>query len=670
MMLRSVRKVRPLVRSLLLGVTLAAVTVLATGTVVGCAGDDRDPQTHVDKLKDPIQRPAAVKRLLQMYEDKMTEDKKDREGKNVKPVLDVIVEPLGDMAQSGELDERTQGEVLSFLADSRHPKAIPALIKAIQDYRPDDKRASDYDTRIGDVVRNIGEMTKADTLKSKDMNEALLKLFTAMRASTPKAQNRAFFRVLNNTLLLIADPAWEDRLITLLKRPIQSAKQKHMKAITNEVYWQITAAEILGTLRSKKAVPALIKTILTPSKANIQTTAINALIKIGKPAIEAGVKLLNGEEPELAKYAEAEYIRAAEDRGQDVSKNKKLKAAAKNVALNSAVIIVANIGRQECVEPMLAVLKKGNKTTNALIGRELYKLPADPKITETFKRVYEETSVDQRIPPDVYAKEGLVESAGSFFDPHLAGWLAENALELEGDQYDVESVQMTVLGIALKASTPANWPSVTKLLAKLPEVKADPKKKWFIKNAKATKAGMAPEEGPFTEAQVIDKIIKLEFKQGTVREDKKGEEAKPITGVSIFQKALNNAAYHNAYNNAESVLNECGEKIDCYFKKLTSPEASKQATQMVGLKAAYMIGLLGGEGVKVKLVEALPRVDNAAIRFVITLIIDRKSPKGDKAIQAKLQAMIDKAAKSRDQAKIKKAKSLKQVIYRLEARSQ
>jgi hypothetical protein len=83
-----------------------------------------------------------------------------------------------------------------------------------------------------------------------------------------------------------------------------------------------------------------------------------------------------------------------------------------------------------------------------------------------------------------------------------------------------------------------------------------------------------------------------------------------------------------------------------------------------------MIGLLGGEGVKAKLVDALPRVDNAAVRFVITLIIDRKSPKGDKVIQAKLQAMIDKAIKSRDQAKIKKVKSLKQVIYRLEARSQ
>ncbi|RLB54389.1 MAG: hypothetical protein DRI90_20280, partial [Deltaproteobacteria bacterium] len=500
MKLRSLREVRPIVHSLLLGAALAVITVLATGTLVGCAGDDRDPQTHIDKLKDPVQRPAAVKRLLQMYEDKMTEDKKNREGDHVKPLLDTMVEPLATLAQSGELDERTQGELVSFLADTRHAKAIPALVKAIQEYRPDDKRASDYDTRIGDVVRNIGEMTKAGTLKSKDLNEALLKLFTTMRASTPKAQNRAFFRVLNNTLLLISDPAWEDRLITLLKRPIQSAKQKHMKVITNEVYWQITAAEILGELKSKKAVPQLIRTILTPFKANIQTTAINALIKIGKPAIDAGVKLLNGEEPELAKYAEAEYIRAAEDRGQDVSKNKKLKAAAANAALNSAVIIVANIGRQECAEPMLAVLEKGNKTTNALIGRELYKLPADPKITEAFKKVYEETSVDQRIPPDVYAKEGLVESAGSFFDPDLAGWLAENALELKGEQYDVESVQMTVLGIALKASTPKNWGSVTKLLTKLPEVKAGTKKKWFLKNAKSTKGGKAPEEGPYTEA--------------------------------------------------------------------------------------------------------------------------------------------------------------------------
>ncbi len=669
-MLRSVRKVRPFVRSLLLGVVLAAFTILATGIVVGCGGDDRDPQTHVDKLKDPVQRPAAVKRLLQMYEDKMTEDKKNREGEHVKPLLDVIVEPLAATFMAGELDERTQGEVISFLADTRHPKAIPAMVKAIEDYKPDDKRAGDYDTRIGDVVRNIGEMTKSGALKDKAMNAALFKLFSNMKASTPKAQNRGFFRVLNNTLLLISDPAWEDQLIALLKRPIKSAKQKHMKTITNEVYWQITAAEILGNMKSKKAVPQLIMTVLTPFKANIQTTAINALIKIGKPAIDAGVKLMNGEEAEMKKYAEAEYIRAAEDRGQDVSKDKKLKAAAANAYLNSSIIIVANIGRQECVEPMMAVLEKGNKTTNALIGRELYKLPASAQITDAFKKIYEETSVDQRIPPDVYAKEGLVESAGSFFDPDLAGWLADNALELKGEQYDVESVQMTVLGVSMKASTKANWPAVKQLLDKLPAVKADPKKKWFIKNAKSTKGGKAPEEGPFTEAQVVDKIIKLEFKQGTVKEDKKGEQYQPITGVSTFQKALNNAAYHNAFKNAEGLLNECGEKIDCYFKKLVSPEASRQETQMIGLKSAYMIGMLGGEGVKTKLVELLPKVDNAAIRFVITLVIDRKSPKGDKAIQAKLQAMIDKAEATRDQAKIKKVKSLKQVIYRLEARSQ
>ncbi|MBW2455384.1 MAG: hypothetical protein JRI68_12770, partial [Deltaproteobacteria bacterium] len=207
------RKVRPFVRSLLLGVALAAVTILATGTVVGCGGDDRDPQTHVDKLKDPVHRPAAVKRLLQMFEDKMTEDKKNREGEHVKPLLDVIVEPLAASFLSGELDERTQGEVISFLADTRHPKAIPAMVKAIQEYKPDDKRAGDYDTRIGDVVRNIGEMTKSGALKDKAMNEALFKLFSNMKASTPKAQNRAFFRVLNNTLLLISDPAWEDQLI-------------------------------------------------------------------------------------------------------------------------------------------------------------------------------------------------------------------------------------------------------------------------------------------------------------------------------------------------------------------------------------------------------------------------------------------------------------------------
>ena len=394
-MLRKVRRITPLVRALLFGTLVGCGGVVATTTLVGCA-DENDPATHVDRLNDPMKRAAAVKRLLQFYEDAMTNDKKNREGENVKPLLETIVPPLTELSQKGELDSRAQGDVLAFLADSRHESALPALLKALDDYKPDDKRADEYDNKMGDVVRNIGEMVRSGKIKdNKDVNGALFKIFRNLRASTPKAQNRAFFRILNNVLVQISDPSWEAELITMLGKPIKSAKQKHLKALTNEVYWQVTAAEILGGLKSKKAVKALIKVVLSPFKANVGTTAINALIKVGQPAIDAGVALMNGSDTELKDYAASEFERAAEDREEKL--DKKGKKSRDTAYLNNGVVIVGNIGTEACLAPMLATIDKGDKVTKSLVASELQKLPTSDQAKEKFKEVYATVGVNDKI---------------------------------------------------------------------------------------------------------------------------------------------------------------------------------------------------------------------------------------------------------------------------------
>ena len=176
--MRNWRRITPLLRALLLGTAVTTSAAVTVGTLAGCS-DPQDPQTHVDNLSDPMKRTQAIKRLLQFYEDAMTKDDKNREGENVKPLLDTVVPPLTELAKGGELDERTQGEVLAFLADSRDPRALPAIQKALDDYRPDDKRAEEYDTKIGDVVRNLGEMHRAGQLKdAPDIKQALFKIFT------------------------------------------------------------------------------------------------------------------------------------------------------------------------------------------------------------------------------------------------------------------------------------------------------------------------------------------------------------------------------------------------------------------------------------------------------------------------------------------------------------
>ena len=104
------------------------------------------------------------------------------------------------------------------------------------------------------------------------------------------------------------------------------------------------------------------------------------------------------------------------------------------------------------------------------------------------------------------------------------------------------------------------------------------------------------------------------------------------------------------------------------MKKLTDPKANQRETSMQGEKAAYMIGVLGGDDIKMKLVELLPKVRNASVTAIILYIIINKSPKGDDAVAKKLQEFVDKAVESRDQAKIDETKAYKQIIYRLQAR--
>src|SRR5690242_3985082 len=104
-MFRTARRITPLLRTLLLGSVATSAVLLTGGVLVGCS-DENDPDTHIKKLEDQATAPAAVKRLIQFFEDAMTRDNKDRNGPNVKPLLDKIIEPLTKQCVAGTLDDR------------------------------------------------------------------------------------------------------------------------------------------------------------------------------------------------------------------------------------------------------------------------------------------------------------------------------------------------------------------------------------------------------------------------------------------------------------------------------------------------------------------------------------------------------------------------------------
>lgn len=587
------RLIAPLLRSLLLGAVVVPAVTVAAGTIVGCA-DENDPATHIKRLEDPRLAPAAVKRLIQFFEDAMTRDKQDREGPTVQPLLAQIVEPLAKMCAEGNLNERTKSQLIKFLSDARDARAEPCFVHVLTEYKPD---STEEDVRW--VARAVGAM------KMQGAGQPLLNVFKTIKVSRPKAS--VIYKDLNEAVLLLADKSWEDELIKILERPI--ADRKDVASLKNEVFWQVTAAEALGNMGSEKAIKPLIKVVVSPVKADIAATAVNAIIKIGKGAIAPTVALLNGEDKELMDFAREENLKVAE---KDSSGKipKAAQDAAEKAHVMAAAIILGNIGHKDAQAPMLKTLAETkDDLTRAVIARELPKLPVNDEAKTAFKDAYEKTPLSLSIPPGLGARESLLEAGGTFYDNSLTSYMVKTAMDAKGESADVEPVRAASLETAMKIMTKEQIEEVKTLYA-----------------VKITGADGKPAE--------LGKGYEKEFKIAT------------------------------------ELLAACEDKVECYLAKLADPASQEKEKQFQGIKAAYMVGSLGGPEVRDKLIELMPKLENAAVRFVSVSVIDHHSPNGDVAIADKLQKIVDEGEESRDQNRIQANAPFKTIIYRLRARAQ
>ncbi|MEM1030944.1 MAG: hypothetical protein AAGN82_11375 [Myxococcota bacterium] len=643
----------------------------ASTVLVGCE-DEQDPATWVKRLEDDKTRDAAVKRLLQFYEDAMTNDDKDRNGPNVKPLLELVVPPMTELAKQEKLSTKAQGDLLAFLADTRDPRVVPALVQAINNYRMDDKRPDKYDSQIADVVRNVGEMIKAGVISNDpEVNKAIFELFKKTHHSYPKARNQNFYLIVNKTLKLIKDPSYEAELIKMIEQPIKSKKKKFARAAQDQFYWQLTAAEVLGALESKKAVTPLLKMILTPFKAPAHNDALIALIRIGKPSLDAAVELMQSKNKDLIEYAKTEQLRALEDQDKRAkeakAKNKQDEEAAKAYR-KIAVMVVGNIGTLGAVDPMLAMLDTEDKGIKTTVATQLHLLPQEEKTVTRFKETYDAFSMSDKTPDGDYPKFAMLGVADAFMNRSLHDHILDSAFQQKGEKGDIQGGYLSIFEYGVKGARAEQWPTLDKLLADQPEIKVKkPADKFVIKDAKAKK------EETVTAQQLVDKILALEINPGTLGrpEGKKDAKMKPLAdlGVEAVNTALFRADYLRAGVVAKKVLDECKEDVGCYMTKIDSPEASKAETAMIGTKSIAMIGMYGGDEVKMQLVEKLPKVKSPVVRSMIGTILLAKSPKGDQAVAKKLHEMYDAANESRDADRIKRIAAFKQIIYRLEARA-
>lgn len=304
----------------------------------------------------------------------------------------------------------------------------------------------------------------------------------------------------------------------------------------------------------------------------------------------------------------AEYAKLEALKGQEKPSAEAQKAAG-SAYVNTAALVLATIGREETAAPLLEAIGKADDTARAIIARELSKVPKSEATKKAFQEAYEKTSITASIPPGQGAKEALLEAATQFFDANFVPWIVKTSIDAKGDESDLTPVREAALSAAAKLMKADQIADVEKLY-----------------NLKATGADGKP--------GILGKGLEKEFKL------------------------------------AKDLANECKDSVDCYLKAISDPANQEKDTQFKGIKAAYMLGVLGGPDVRQKIIDSYPKVKNAAIRFVSVTVIDHLSPKGDADIAKKLQAIVDEAEEKRDAEKIAGNAPFKTVIYRLNARAQ
>jgi hypothetical protein len=348
-----------------------------------------------------------------------------------------VVEALGKACASSE-SAAERSRMLYYLASIPSRAGEACYLRALRAYVPGETEQD---------VRYAAQAVKALALEAA--REPLFQAFAKLRASQPEAQR--IYRDVHDAVLAVVDPAWEDRLLEMLAPAVD---ERDAAALNDQMFWQITAAECLGALRSRRAARPLLRVLLSPPKVAGHIDAIYALMRAGKPAAEAATELLTGRDAELVAYAETEARRAGAT-----------KATAAHVS--AAALVLATIGRADSTGPLLDALATPDPVLRAVIARELTKLPAEPRIIAAFRATLEKMPVDVSIPnARGGAWEVLADKAAELHDPRVVPWLVDAARQLKGSEDDVAAAREFAFAAALRLAGPKQMKDVD-ALAKL-----------------------------------------------------------------------------------------------------------------------------------------------------------------------------------------------------------
>lgn len=433
--MKTARLARVLAFSIALAAPLAAT---------GCA-DENDPATWVKRLDDPAQRPTAIKRLGQFYEDALSSAGNKRDDEKVKKVADVIVDPLTKTYTAGGLDDKTRKDLMKELADMKDPRTQPALAKALSEY---EVGKTDEDVKF--AAESVGAMAKAGVKLDKTVVDGLWNCFVKYQPS--KTNSIQGTQAIHDAVLAVKDPSYGDKAIAAIKAPAvldDSVSDKGTKKVNDQLeFWQTTSIQVIKELQYKAAAKPLVQVLMTRNKLGIAALAQSAIQRMPKeaePFLAAG---LTGTDPDLAKLQ------------TDWDKDKGYVPILINV--------LAYTSLDSARDAIMGYIPQlDNDVNRAAAAQMLIWFPTTPGLLSTFKGIY------AKLPP--IADKGdndtgqeraqLLGVASEFFDQSLGTWAVGEAAGAKGT--NMLAAKVGAIQSAIKLMGPSDKANVEKALANL-----------------------------------------------------------------------------------------------------------------------------------------------------------------------------------------------------------
>jgi hypothetical protein len=408
---------------------------LGAGAALVACDDENDPKTWVKRLDDPAQRANAIKRLTQMYEDRMTKASNDASAPEIKELLDAIVDPLTKTYTAGGLDDKTRTDLMKSLAEMHDARTQPAIAKSLKDF---EMGKTDDEARV--ACESINFMSKAGTKLDQTVVDELWNVFSKFQVS--KAKSERLYHALHDAVVTVHDPSYGDKAIDKLTKAVDPTSVDSQKDQIQ--WWQLTAVQVIKELKYTKAVKQLVIVLLTPSKLDLNANVRTTLLKMPSAAEPELIKALNGADPDYVKAGEA-------------FKDKTNLA----IVADTLALLSRPAGRDAVLN---AIANADTDTTKTGFAQALVQFPEDARVEPAFLAAYNKLRWDASVEllGALKPRAALAQAAANFYDPNLTDWLLK-----EIDKAPDSPSKLLLWESALKVMPPPKKGDVAKAFDKI-----------------------------------------------------------------------------------------------------------------------------------------------------------------------------------------------------------